>query len=104
MAEKAGSLMDAIKAEMKETMPGLLNVTKDLPGLGTFLAEAGAELKRLGVQGQAELAGALFNGSAYVPYGPGQSSAIVAEKEFGVFGPEKEPAAHEQEHTHGMQR
>lgn len=31
-----------------------------------------AELGRLGVQGQAEMAGALFNGNAYVPYGAGQ--------------------------------
>ena len=34
--------------------------------------DIGAELGRLGVQGQAELAGALFNGNAYVPYGEGQ--------------------------------
>ena len=34
--------------------------------------ETGAELKRLGVQGQMELANALFNGNAFVPYGPGQ--------------------------------
>lgn len=34
--------------------------------------EVGAELKRLGTQGSMELANALFNGSAFVPYGPGQ--------------------------------
>jgi hypothetical protein len=34
--------------------------------------EIGAELKRLGVQGQMELASALFGGNAFVPYGPGQ--------------------------------
>ena len=34
--------------------------------------EVGAELKRLGTQGAMELANALFNGSAFVPYGPGQ--------------------------------
>ena len=34
--------------------------------------EVGAELKRLGVQGQMETANALFSGSAFVPYGPGQ--------------------------------
>lgn len=34
--------------------------------------EIGAELGRLGVQGQAEAANALFNGSAFVPYGEGQ--------------------------------
>lgn len=34
--------------------------------------EVGAELGRLGTQGQMELANAIFNGSAFVPYGPGQ--------------------------------
>jgi hypothetical protein len=34
--------------------------------------EVGAEMKRLGTQGAMELANALFNGSAFVPYGPGQ--------------------------------
>ena len=34
--------------------------------------DVGAELKRLGTQGAMELANALFNGSAFVPYGPGQ--------------------------------
>ena len=33
--------------------------------------ETGAELKRLGVHGSIELANALWNGSAFVPYGPG---------------------------------
>jgi hypothetical protein len=36
------------------------------------IPEIGAELKRLGVQGSMELASALWNGSAFVPYGPGQ--------------------------------
>lgn len=34
--------------------------------------EIGAELHRLGVQGSMETASALFNGHAFVPYGPGQ--------------------------------
>jgi hypothetical protein len=41
-------------------------------GLSNFGPEVSAELKRLGTQGQMELANALFNGSAFVPYGPGQ--------------------------------
>lgn len=40
--------------------------------------EAGAELRRLGKQGAAELAHALFSGSAYVPYGDGQNSPSSA--------------------------
>ena len=50
--------------------------------------ESGAELSRLGTQGSAELAGALFNGHAYVPYGPGQSAS---EPEHGVAAPEPAP-------------
>jgi hypothetical protein len=34
--------------------------------------EVGAEVSRLGTQGSMELSNALFNGSAFVPYGPGQ--------------------------------
>ena len=40
-----------------------------------------SELGRLGVQGQAEMAGALFNGSAYVPYGDGQRNNAGQEAE-----------------------
>jgi len=39
-----------------------------------IMSDAGAELGRLGVQGQAELAGAIFNGNAFVPYGDGQKA------------------------------
>lgn len=43
-------------------------------GLSNFGPEVGAELKRLGTQGAAELAHALFSGSPYLPYGPGQDT------------------------------
>jgi hypothetical protein len=36
--------------------------------------EIGAEMRRLSVQGSAELASALFNGQGYVPYGVGQQN------------------------------
>jgi hypothetical protein len=49
------------------------------PGLKNALPEIGAELKRLGVQGQMEAASLVFNGHAFVPYGPGQSKT-EAEK------------------------
>lgn len=41
-------------------------------GLSNFGPEVSAELSRMGTQGAMELANALFNGSAFVPYGPGQ--------------------------------
>lgn len=43
------------------------------PGLKNFGPQVGAELKRQGVQGSAELASALFTGQSYVPYGSGQN-------------------------------
>jgi len=41
------------------------------------LQEIGDEMKRLGVQGQAELASALFTGNSYVPYGQGQNRSDI---------------------------
>lgn len=37
-----------------------------------ILADVGAEMSRLGTQGQMEMASAIFNGDGFVPYGPGQ--------------------------------
>jgi len=39
--------------------------------------EVSAELGRLGVQGQAEMASALFNGNGFVQYGAGQNAPEV---------------------------
>ena len=53
-------------------------ITAIAPGLENFGAEVGAELSRLGTQGAAELAQALFSDSnAYVPYGRGQYTPSV---------------------------
>ena len=41
--------------------------------------EMGAEMDRLMVQGRAEVANAMFNGSAFVPYGDGQREAKASE-------------------------
>jgi hypothetical protein len=65
MSETAKQLFDSLKA-MKEGAKELM------PGLTNFGAEVKAELGRLGTQGSMELTSALFNGSAFVPYGPGQ--------------------------------
>ena len=39
-----------------------------------------AEMSRLGTQGAMELASALFNGSGFVPYGPGQYTPTVEQE------------------------
>ena len=44
-------------------------------------AETTAELSRLGTQGSMEIASALFNGSAFVPYGPGQYTPSIENQE-----------------------
>jgi hypothetical protein len=41
-------------------------------GLENFGPQVGAELSRLKTQGAMELSSAIFNGHAFVPYGPGQ--------------------------------
>ena len=62
--------------EMKEAFQAIIESTP--------MKEIGAELGRLGVQGQAEIAGALFNGSSYVPYGAGQQAPEAAVQEAPV--------------------
>ena len=69
-------------------------------GIKNFAPEAGAELKRLGTQGSMELANALFNGSAFVPYGPGQ---YTPTPEMDKASPGQE-AAEVQRENDGMER
>ena len=63
-------------------------------GLKNFIPEVSAELGRLGTQGSMEAANALFNGSAFVPYGPGQytptSEMDKANQGQEVATPERE--------------
>ncbi len=61
-------------------------------GLSNFGPQVSAELGRLGTQGSMELASGLFNGSAFVPYGPGQYTPTPEQA-----GPEKEAPAVEVE-------
>jgi len=66
------------------------------PGLKDLIPDIKAEFSRMGTQGSMELASALFNGSAFVPYGPGQYTP----------SPEHESPAQElgQEREMGMER
>ena len=67
---------------MSRFMEIIQNVGETLSGP---MAEIGQEMKRLGVQGQMEMASAIFNGNAFVPYGPGQK---VTEAEKAIEPPE----------------
>jgi hypothetical protein len=74
--------------------------------VAAVVPEAGAEMKRLGVQGQMELANALFNGNAFVPYGPGQYTPAPEQTAAPENAqPEHPPPApdHQQERG-GMER
>lgn len=74
---------------MSDTARKLFESLKALaPGLNNLHSEVGGELRRLSTQGAMELASALFNGSAFVPYGPGQ------------YTPTPERAEPAQEHHH----
>jgi len=46
----------------------------------TITGDVKAELSRLGTQGAMELASALFNGSGFVPYGPGAYTPDVEQE------------------------
>jgi hypothetical protein len=65
-------------SELAKQLFAGLNAVKDglqsgiQEGAARALTEIGAEAKRLGAQGSMELASALFNEHAFVPYGPGQ--------------------------------
>jgi hypothetical protein len=64
MEEPSMGAIEAVKEGIQAVAPGL--------SLSKILGDIKVELGRLGVQGQMELASALFNGNAFVPYGPGQ--------------------------------
>lgn len=65
-------MSDQNKAQEQQASKKQYNANENNTGLNRFLNESKNELKRLGTQGSMELANALFNGSAFVPYGPGQ--------------------------------
>ena len=85
MAEQESA---GVMASLKEALPGL--------SLGKILSEVGGELGRMGVQGQAEMAAALFSESnAYVPYGRGQNPAEKDGVEVQKAEPQPEPPQQE---------
>lgn len=76
---------------MSDTAKKLFDSLKAIaPGMNNFLPEVAGELRRLNTQGAMELASALFNGSAFVPYGPGQYTPA----------PENAEPAQEKQHEH----
>ena len=68
--------IEAIKEGIQAIAPGL--------SLSNILSDIGSELGRLGVQGQMEMASAIFNGNAFVPYGPGQYTPSERTPDHGL--------------------
>lgn len=66
-----------------------------------IVAEIGAEAKRIGTQGSMEMASALFNGNAFVPYGPGQYTPTPEYEQHQEQHPEQTQV---QEHEMGRER
>ena len=85
MSEAARKLFDSLAA-VKNTVQAVA------PGLQNLGPEMKAEFSRLRTQGAMELAGALFGGNAFVPYGPGQYTPTPS------LTPEQNHA-----HTHDIQ-
>jgi hypothetical protein len=81
---------------LKDVGETIQNVAPGL-SLSKMFSDVGAEAARLGVQGQMEAASAIFNGHAFVPYGPGQK-ATEAEK---AIEPPDAPAIESPEQSHG---
>jgi hypothetical protein len=94
--EKDNSMgfLEAAKEGVKEFVTGMY------PGanLKDALSDMWAETKRLGVQGQAELAQALFSDGAYVPYGRGQGATQQQSAEVKQEQAKEEP---QQEQSRG---
>jgi hypothetical protein len=94
MSKQTRKFFENLKqAEQPAEQTGTIEAAREglaaiFPGLKGFPTEVAAELKRLGVQDQMELASALFNGHAFVPYGPGQYTP--PEESVGVHGPQSE--------------
>lgn len=88
MSELAQQLFESLKAGMEGVAEGLSNAGQEI----------GAEMSRLGTQGSMELASALFNGSGFVPYGPGQYTPDASQAE------QNQEQGHEQEHDMSRER
>jgi hypothetical protein len=64
---------------------------------GKAVGEIGQELRRLGVQGAAEIGSGLFTGNSYVPYGQGQNRPGGAHGMEGLHSEGKEEIQRENE-------
>jgi hypothetical protein len=92
MSEIAKRLFEGARAITETAIaiaPGLKNIGPDLV----------AEGKREGTQMAMELAGALFNGNAFVPYGPGQYTPSVEHEAHSQDQSQEHSQEQSQDHS-----
>ncbi len=78
MSEIAKLLFDGLKTATKTAQNTLTTTVQKMS------SDIGAEVKRLGKQGAMELAAALFNDKAFVPYGPGAYANAPENQKKGM--------------------
>jgi hypothetical protein len=74
-------MSETVKQLFEGLQSAAASVQAVAPGLSDLVPEAKAEMSRMATQGSMELASALFNGSAFVPYGPGQYTPAHEEQQ-----------------------
>lgn len=97
MQKERQGVLEAAKEGLQALAPGL--------SLNKILSDVGSELGRLGVQGQMEMASALFNGNAFVQYGPGQNTPSQENAQGQTPGIEamKQPEVQQEQSRGGME-
>ena len=85
--------LEAVAEGVKAIAPGLT--------LENILKDIGTEMTRMGVQGQMELASALFGNGAFVLYGPGQYTPSSEKTLNQAISEHSENAANQQEQSRG---
>jgi hypothetical protein len=79
--------MSRVSEFFESLKEGVLTIA---PGLETIGSDIGSEMGRLAMQGQSEIASALFTGNGYVPYGQGQTRGDSMDANEGQDAPKIE--------------
>lgn len=71
---------------------------------GNFWSDLGKTGERMVIHGASELANALYNGSAFVPYGPGVDTREHGTQVFNVYGQSNEQEVEQNRTREGLGR
>lgn len=99
MSQTTRNLIESLKEGAGEAAKAigshLIDRIKDMP------SEIAHEGQRVGMQGAAEIAAALFNGNGFVPYGQGQ---MRDQEKDGNEGAEQQKEQQKEQERGGMER